>query len=113
MEEAKQKSLEEKEEAGIQQQAAEPSRDKIVNEVKQIMNKVFFKIREKFVDGDSYKGSAIISVVLSVIKVSVEKLLRFNHNKNYFYCLCLVKCFLFVSLADHDVENDQRRRGGK
>ena len=70
MHEAEQKSSEEKQEAAVQQQAAEPSRDKIVNEVKQIMNKVFFKIREEFVAGDKYKGSAIISVVLNVIKVS-------------------------------------------
>ena len=79
MQEAEQKQK--KEEAAIQQQAAEPSRDKIVNEVKQIMNKVFFKIREEFVAGDSYKGSAIISSVLNVIKVSLLKLLSFNYNK--------------------------------
>ena len=63
-----------KQEAGIQQQAAEPSRDKIVKEVKQIMNKVFFKIREEFVAGDSYKGSAIISSVLNIIKTMTLKI---------------------------------------
>ena len=70
LKEAQQKVSEGKQLAAVQQQNAEPSRDKIVNEVKQIMNKVFFKIREEFVAGDSYKGSAIISVVLNVIKVN-------------------------------------------
>lgn len=74
MEEVRQKLSEEKQEAGMQQQAAGSSRDTIVKEVKQIMNKVFFKIREEFVAGDSYKGTAVVSVVLNVIKVSVLNL---------------------------------------
>ena len=50
--------------------APEPSREKIVTEVKQIMNKVFFQIREKFAPSDNYNGSTVVSVVLNVVKVS-------------------------------------------
>ena len=79
----------------MQQEAPEPSRDKIVNEVKQIMNKVFFKIREEFVVGDTYKGSSIISIVLNVIKVSVVIFLKPKHYSEMFFFVSL-NIFLFV-----------------
>ncbi|XP_028407663.1 FK506-binding protein 15-like [Dendronephthya gigantea] len=72
--EVEQRSSEEKQQVALQQSAAEPSRDVIIKEVKQIMNKVFFKIREEFVADDSYKGSSIISVVLNVIKAMTLKM---------------------------------------
>lgn len=92
----------------MQREAPEPSRDKIVNEVKQIMNKVFFKIREEFVVGDTYKGSSIISIVLNVIKVSVVIFIKPKHYSEIFSCLG--KYFLVCLLTDDDIEADEWSR---
>ena len=93
----------------MQREAPEPSRDKIVNEVKQIMNKVFFKIREEFVVGDTYKGSSIISIVLNVIKVSVVILLKPKHYSEMFF-FWLAEYFLVCLLTDDDIEADEWSR---
>ena len=83
--------------------------------MKQIMNKVFFKIREEFVAGDSYKGSAVISSVLNVIKVSLLKF-SFNHKD----CDCVLvfdKMFSFQTMTlkmttGEDEESEEEDESG-
>ena len=57
----------------------------VLFQVKQIMNKVFFKIRGEFVAGESYKGSTVINVALNVIKVCSRQRLLFHYHKTFSY----------------------------
>ena len=56
------------------------------------MNKVFFKIREEFVATNSYKGSAIISIVLNVIKVSVVIFVKPLQESEFCYLSLIHTC---------------------